>query len=753
MNAPWIPLEISILLYIVAASSGIIFHKEYRLAIRISCTVSAISSCILAFSSAYILFMGKQFTQVALIFGIPVFLDSLTLFMLTLLGLLGVSTALYSISYMERYIRVGHGWLYGMLYNIFMLSLLMVSILRNLAALIFFWEIMTLSSYLLIIWEYDVSRVRRAGFRYFTLTHLLSTLPLTAAILLIHIEYGTVDIVSLQYKIEYSLLLCTLLIIGCGSKAGIFPFHFWIPEAQLVAPSGISAMISSGMNNVAFYTLIRLLYLSKPYNPALGYILVLFGIVTVVSCCFLAFAQHEYKKTIAYYSMSHMGFAWLAVGASLVFLAEGVEYVVLASLALSAGLYQLLNNVISKASLFMNAGSILYETGNHSLFSVRGVSKVLPVTSISILIASFSMIGLPLLSGFFSKWLIYQTLIGSKNMYLMICGIIALAITVLSLSTLIELYSKTIYRGFKLREIVLDFKELPLTMLLGQGIPTVLCIILGVIAPHVVTVLASISSNILNIEYLTVLKSIELKYFLPIITVPYVHKYYSLTFSQILFATTALSMFTAIFAHTKISRIIVHEVMHEFEIIKREVMLLHMVEKRVFHRILLSIDGIFNTIASFNLALSTRFSNFIQYPIVAFTSYIKLPVEYYNVLRERISYLRAKIFSVALKNLKREYLAAKQMLSSTSRKHTYLHGLVSKIDYQKTVGKYLLLKELEVRDTEREIYFDEILWKPLAAVLIKLMGRIREEIMDLEFSVFAMILFILTVLLIVLLIL
>jgi len=315
------------------------------------------------------------------------------------------------------------------------------------------------------------------------------------------------------------------------------------------------------------------------------------------------------------------------------------------------------------------------------------------------------------------------------------------------------LYSKTIYRGFKLKEMVLDFKELPLTMLLGQGILTVLCIILGVIAPHVVIALASISSNILNIEYLTVLKSLELKYFLPIILVPYVHKYYSLLFSQILFAITVLSMLTAVFAHTKISRIVVHEVMHEFKTIKREVMLLHMIEKRVFHKILLSIDGVFNTMASFNLTLSKCFNNLIQYPVAAFTSSLKTFIEYYNVLHEHMRDLKAKIFSIALKSLKRTYSVTRQMLLSTSRKRSYLYRVVSRLDYQKIVGKYLLLKELGLRDTEREVYFDEILWKPLAIVLIKLMGRIREEIMDLEFSAFAMILSIIIVLIIVLLIL
>ncbi len=166
---------------------------------------------------------------------------------------------------------MGHGWLYGLLYNVFMLSLLIIIISRNLLFFLFFWEITTLTSYFLIIWEYYISTARRAGYSYFIFTHVLSTLPLTIAIFLIHIRYHTLDITLLRSIEPFDIVLYALLIIGCGSKTGIFPFHFWMPEAQLAALSSISALISSGMNNVALYVLIRLLYLSS--NVYVGYVI------------------------------------------------------------------------------------------------------------------------------------------------------------------------------------------------------------------------------------------------------------------------------------------------------------------------------------------------------------------------------------------------------------------------------------------------------------------------------------------------
>ncbi len=188
-----------------------------------------------------------------------------------------------------------------------------------------------------------------------------------------------------------------LLFIGFGTKAFIFPFHPLAADAHAVAPASISLMISGVLTKCGVYGIIRLVYalFQNIQVPAVQYLVVGFGTVSMFVCVTMALAQHDFKRLLAFHSISQIGYVLTAVGLS-------------TALGMSAGLFHAMNHTMFKGLLFLAAGAVLHQTGTTDLGKLGGLSKKMPHTTVLFLIGAASISGVPPFNGFASKWMIYQ---------------------------------------------------------------------------------------------------------------------------------------------------------------------------------------------------------------------------------------------------------------------------------------------------------------------------------------------------------
>ncbi|WFO74614.1 hypothetical protein J4526_05900 [Desulfurococcaceae archaeon MEX13E-LK6-19] len=533
-------LEYSIMLFVAGILAGFILYKSSKKALIVSSMLGAIASIFLL---VFCILVAANNTVIeAIVFNIPIYIDFLSILLLIVLSLLGFATLVYTPQYMEHYRRLSINWLYGAIHNTFILSMVLVVISRNLLYFIFFWEVMTLASYLLITWEYDNDSVRETGRKYFITMHILSTLPLLLAVITVYDTYRTLDIVVLRSIAGVNPVLYFLFLLGFGSKAGVVPFHFWLPDAHPAAPSNASALLSGAMIKVAVYGLIRTTCFMMPYNTLYGYIIATMGTITLTVGTLYALKQTDGKRLLAYHSVGQMGYIWLGVGVGIIFLSLGDPYRVFGVIALAAGLFHLLNHALFKGALFLAAGSILYRVHTRDLNRLGGLAKNMPFTALATIIAALAIAGVPPLNGFISKWMIYQATFLSNNAYIIFCGIMALFISAATLASFIKFYTTAF--GGELNEVTKEAREVPLTMNFAQNFLSILCVVLGVTPSIVLPVLLGIGASSIGLDLASLVDYVSYSYLVIQFIPPWSSPLYPSFFSPITLAITILVLTT-----------------------------------------------------------------------------------------------------------------------------------------------------------------------------------------------------------------
>ena len=318
-------------------------------------------------------------------------LDGLALlFSILILGI-GLLVILYARYYLSAKDSIGKFYAYLIL---FMFAMLGVVLSDNLIQLWFFWELTSISSFLLISFWGDKSEARKGARMALTVTGAGGLALLAGLILLGH----TVGSYSLQTVLNsgdiikassaYPIIL-VLVLLGAFTKSAQFPFHFWLPNA-MAAPTPVSAYLHSA-------TMVKAgIFLMARFYPALAdtdlwFMLVsLTGLATFLTGAYIALFQHDLKGLLAYSTISHLGLMTLLLG-------MGTD------LAAVAALFHVINHAIFKASLFMAAGIIDHESGSRDMRQLNGLWKFMPYTATLAMVASASMAGVPLMNGFLSK--------------------------------------------------------------------------------------------------------------------------------------------------------------------------------------------------------------------------------------------------------------------------------------------------------------------------------------------------------------
>lgn len=410
--------------------------------------------------------------------GIYMVLDGFTAIVLCIINLIGFLSVFYSISYISRYTAENN---FYALFCLMIAGMNGVVLSGDMFNIFVFTEISAISSYALVAFGVEKNELE-ATFKYQVLGGLASFLILIG-IAFLYWKAKTLNIADINtvfstgYDRNYYLLVEILLLSGFGLKAAIIPFHAWLPDAHSSAPSPISAMLSGVLiKAVGIYVIIRLFFNMFAISESMAILITTLGALSMVIGVFLAIGQWDLKRLLAYHSISQMGYVVLSVGIGMILISRGSRNE-LAALAIAGGVFHLINHATFKGLLFLNAGAIEYATGTRNLQEMGGLSKSMPATSATSLVASLSISGIPPFNGFFSKLIIIVAAIMAKFYFLALLAVIVSIITLASFMKFqrYAFFNKT-DTGNKIK-----IREVPFPMLFSMVVLSIVCLLLSIL--------------------------------------------------------------------------------------------------------------------------------------------------------------------------------------------------------------------------------------------------------------------------------
>jgi len=340
-------------------------------------------------------------------------IDKLSAFFIFVITLITLFCSIYGIGYIRHFYNKYSIGALGLFYHLFVLGMLLVVTADNGLFFLIAWEIMSVVSYFLVIYDRNDEKNIKAGFLYLVMTHI-ATAFIVFAFLLLYKFTGSFDFDAIKSGVSLipsavKNAVFVLAIIGFGTKAGIIPFHIWLPGAHPAAPSHVSALMSGVMIKTGIYMLIRIfLDMLQPVPLWWGLGLLVIGSVSSLLGVLYALTEHDIKRLLAYHSIENIGIILLGLGSSLSFLSLGMPS--LSLLGLVAALFHTLNHATFKSLLFLSAGSVINETHIRNMEKYGGLIKNMPQTALFFLVGSMAISALPPFNGFFSEWLTFQAL-------------------------------------------------------------------------------------------------------------------------------------------------------------------------------------------------------------------------------------------------------------------------------------------------------------------------------------------------------
>jgi formate hydrogenlyase subunit 3/multisubunit Na+/H+ antiporter MnhD subunit len=342
---------------------------------------------------------------------------------------------------------------------------------------------MAASSFFLVMYEYNRPETRKAGIFYFVMTQL-STLFVLLGIIALYAQTGSFAIAPL-HPVSSPLVIVAFIALftGFSIKAGIIPFHKWLPYAHPASPSPISALMSGVMLKIAVYGLLR--FLLNVFSPDLwwGVLILVAGTASAVLGIIYALKEHDVKSMLAYSSIENIGIIFIGIGLSVIFTADGLP--VLATISLLGALFHSLNHALFKSLLFLSAGSVVHATHTRDIEHMGGLGRRMPYTSALFFIGAVSISALPPLNGFASEVLIFISFFSSVSAVdplLKVFLFISLSLFALTSALAAACFVKafgSIFLALPRSEEAAHAQEAPHMMIIGPAILAATCILLG----------------------------------------------------------------------------------------------------------------------------------------------------------------------------------------------------------------------------------------------------------------------------------
>jgi formate hydrogenlyase subunit 3/multisubunit Na+/H+ antiporter MnhD subunit len=430
---------------------------------------SFIAICVFRTDEIEIMVNGGSF------FGeIPLRIDALSAWFILIINFTSVTGVLYGAGYLQSsVVQSSVISLHWILYLLFQSSMLAVCMVQHSIAFILSWEIMSLSSLLLVLFDHTNPKVIKAGINYLVQMHL-SVAFLTVAFIWVYFKTGTFDFKGINafFGSDVNIWLFLLFLLGFGLKAGFLGLHTWLPQAHPAAPSHISGVMSGVIVKMGIYGIFRIItYLQADYI-LLGNILITISLLTGLFGIMNAAVHRDFKKMLAFCTIENIGIIGIGTGLGLIGIGTGQG--ILSFLGFGGALMHVLNHSLFKSLLFFSAGSVYRQTHTRDMDKLGGIIKNMPKSALIFLIGAIAIGGIPPLNGFISEFLIYCGILnginspGISQITLMITAFAGMSlIGGISLLTFTKTFG-TIFLGTSRQKLKHEPAEVSLLMLFPQ---------------------------------------------------------------------------------------------------------------------------------------------------------------------------------------------------------------------------------------------------------------------------------------------
>jgi len=349
--------------------------------------------------------------------GLILKIDMLSAFFIAVVNFTVLTGFLYARGYLRPYYSTKNSLRFSIHYLAYLwlyLSMILVVVIRDGLPFLIVWEIMALSSFLLVIFDAEDTSILKTGISYLIQMHV-GMFFILIAFLIAGRETGQMgfDALNTYFSRNSSLLLFILFFSGFGIKAGFIPLHTWLPQAHPAAPSHVSGVMSGVMIKMGIYGILRVLMSVQDNLLPIGIIILAVSLVSGILGVMMAIVQHDLKRLLAYHSIENIGIIGIGIGLGTIGLAT--DNTILSLLGFSGGLLHVLNHSLFKSLLFFNAGSVYQITHTRNIEHLGGLMKKMPYTASLFLIGSLAICGLPPFNGFISEYLIYTGMFKSLS--------------------------------------------------------------------------------------------------------------------------------------------------------------------------------------------------------------------------------------------------------------------------------------------------------------------------------------------------
>ena len=504
---------IGILLFVLSGVSSFFCRENIKL--KVITLISFFALVLTVIPAFQVLLYGVNYEFVpnwSNVFGqVPFVIDPLSSFFIILISIVSFLGMIYANGYMKPYIGKNKKFASHCFFlPLLTASMLAVTVVQNALFFLIVWEIMSLSSFFLVIFEDEKKEVISAGIKYLIYMHI-SVIFIIALFALMSVKSGSYNfedfkLIFIENPILKDLVFF-LAFLGFGTKAGFVPMHNWLPDAHPAAPSHISAVMSAVMIKTGLYGLLRIILIIDKPTQLISYFMLCIAVVTALYGIIYAVNQRDIKKILAYSSVENIGIAGIGISVGLLGLFYNNSIVAL--LGFSGAVFHIMNHSIFKSLLFMGAGSVYLKTHTKNIELLGGLVKKMPKTAIFFLTACVAICAVPPFNGFIGEFLIYIGLFGSlkldtSGLFILIAlSAAGLALVgTLAMLCFTKIFSITFLglpRSENSEHVETDVEK---SMLIPMGILSALTLIVGILSPLFFLPVASSISEMIKYENL-----------------------------------------------------------------------------------------------------------------------------------------------------------------------------------------------------------------------------------------------------------
>jgi hydrogenase-4 component B len=405
LNFSWMATLIALFVITLVPSK----NKAYMATIAV--IINALTTSIPAIQA-----IGGVITDISLPAGtflgnIPIRIDGLSAWFILIINFTSVTGAIYGIGYLKEYENSKQKLsLHWSLFVLFHLSMVWVCMLQHGFAFLIAWEIMSLSSMMLVIFDGHKTKTLKAGINYLVQMHI-SVVFLTIGFIWVYMKTGSFsfEAFSTYFGSNSNIWLFLIFFAGFGIKAGFIPLHSWLPHAHPAAPSHVSGVMSGVIVKLGIYGIFRVISFMKADYLLLGEFVLTISILTGIYGIMNAAVHRDFKRMLAYCTIENIGIIGIGIGLGLMGMGNGSP--LLYYLGFGGALLHVLNHSLFKSLLFYSAGSVYQQSHTRDMNKLGGLIKQMPKTAALFLIGAVAIAGMPPFNGFVSEFIIYSGLV------------------------------------------------------------------------------------------------------------------------------------------------------------------------------------------------------------------------------------------------------------------------------------------------------------------------------------------------------